>query len=125
MLMPLIIVLIFFCLVPQAFANTEEDTENLQLVYDAICSAMQNAAQVGFSSADKRMEVAEAWKKASPKIFETIDKHATESGKHFYRRQAHEHFMRGYKGWPDATYPLRLYDACMGWHEESGQAAQL
>lgn len=121
----LFLVLTFLCLAPQASANMEEDTENLQLVYDAICNAMQRAAEVGFTSADRRMGVAEAWSKASPKIFETIDKHTTESGKHFYRRQARAHFMRGYKGWPDATYPLRLYDACMGWHEERGQAAQL
>ena len=113
-------ILAFLCFVPQASADTEKQ---LQLMYDTICHAMQTAADAGYMTADNKMDASEVWERASPKIFELTDRYTTEAGKHFYRLQARKHFDRGYDAWPDNSYAVKLYDACMGWHEERYQPA--
>ena len=110
---------VFLLLVPQASADSEN--EKRQLMYDVICNAMQTAADAGYMTADKNMDASEVWQRASPMIFEVTDKYTTEAGKEFYRHQAQKHFEGGYNAWPDNTYAARLYDACMGWHEERYQ----
>jgi hypothetical protein len=117
----LISISLFLLLVPQASADS--GNEKRQLMYDVICHAMQTAADVGYMTADKNMEASEVWERAGPTIFEATDKYTTEAGKDFYRLQARKHFERGYEAWPDSSYAVRLYDACMGWHEERYQPA--